>query len=70
MDISLLEKNAEKAADLLAAMANPRRLMVLCKLLEGEKNVTALAEAVGIGQSALSQHLARLREKGDRKSVV
>ncbi len=64
MDIEVLEKNAERAADLLGAMANPRRLMVLCKLVEGEKSVTALAESVGIGQSALSQHLAKLREKG------
>jgi DNA-binding transcriptional ArsR family regulator len=64
MDIKLLEQNAERAADLLAAMANPRRLMVLCKLVDGEKSVTALAESVGIGQSALSQHLAKLRDKG------
>lgn len=64
MDIAELEKNAERASELLAAMANPRRLMVLCKLVEGEKSVTALAEAVGLSQSALSQHLAKLRERG------
>lgn len=64
MDIAELEKNAERASELLAAMANPRRLMVLCKLIDGEKSVTALAEAVGLSQSALSQHLAKLRERG------
>lgn len=64
MDVAELEKNAEKASELLAAMANPRRLMVLCKLIEGEKSVTALAEAVGLSQSALSQHLAKLRDRG------
>ena len=63
MNIAELEKNAERASELLGAMANPRRLMVLCKLLEGEKSVTALAEAVGLSQSALSQHLAKLRER-------
>jgi ArsR family transcriptional regulator, virulence genes transcriptional regulator len=63
MEIELLERNAERAASLLSAMANPRRLMVLCKLIEGEKSVTSLADAVGLSQSALSQHLAKLREK-------
>ena len=63
MEIELLERNAERAAGLLSAMANPRRLMVLCKLIDGEKSVTALADGVGLSQSALSQHLAKLREK-------
>lgn len=64
MDIAELEKNAERASELLAAMANPRRLMVLCRLVDGEKSVTALASAVNLSQSALSQHLAKLRERG------
>jgi ArsR family transcriptional regulator, virulence genes transcriptional regulator len=64
MDVIELEKNAEKACDLLMAMANTHRLMMLCKLAEGEKSVNALAESIGLSQSALSQHLARLREKG------
>ena len=64
MNIIELEKNAGQAADLLGAMANQRRLVVLCKLLDGEKSVNALAESVGLSQSALSQHLAKLREKG------
>jgi len=64
MEAAELEKNASRAADLLASMANPRRLVVLCRLVEGEKSVNALAESVGLSQSALSQHLARLRDKG------
>jgi DNA-binding transcriptional ArsR family regulator len=64
MQVEVLEKNAERASELLSAMANPRRLMVLCKLLEGEKSVTMLAQSVGLSQSALSQHLAKLRDKG------
>lgn len=64
MELAELEKNAERASQLLGAMANSHRLMVLCKLVEGEKSVNALAQSVGLSQSALSQHLAKLREKG------
>ncbi|MCB1462495.1 MAG: winged helix-turn-helix transcriptional regulator [Nitratireductor sp.] len=64
MDFLELEQNAERASDLLAAMANPRRLMLLCKLVEGERSVNDLAQSIGLSQSALSQHLAKLREKG------
>ena len=52
-------------AGVLRALANERRLMILCKLVEwGEANVNSLAEAVGLSQSALSQHLAKMREEG------
>lgn len=64
MDFANLEKNATRASDLLGSMSNPRRLMVLCKLVDGEKSVNALAESVGLSQSALSQHLAKLRQNG------
>lgn len=64
-DPETLEKKATEVAEILRALANERRLMVLCKLVEwGEGNVTALAEAAGLSQSALSQHLARMREEG------
>lgn len=60
-----LEKAAAEVAGVLRAIANERRLMVLCKLVEwGEGNVNALAETVGLSQSALSQHLARMRDEG------
>jgi DNA-binding transcriptional ArsR family regulator len=42
-------------------MANERRLLILCYLMEGEKTVGQLVGLIGISQSALSQHLARLR---------
>jgi DNA-binding transcriptional ArsR family regulator len=58
-----LAKNASKACDLLGAMASPARLMILCQLAEGEKSVGELQPAVGLSQSALSQHLAVLRRK-------
>jgi ArsR family transcriptional regulator, virulence genes transcriptional regulator len=65
LDLQRFEKQATEVADILRALANERRLMILCKLVEwGEANVGTLAEAVGLSQSALSQHLARMREEG------
>jgi DNA-binding transcriptional ArsR family regulator len=60
---SLTAKAAEAEA-FLKALANRHRLMVLCELHKGERSVGRLQEAVGLSQSALSQHLARLREDG------
>lgn len=53
--------NSKQPAALLKAMSNERRLQILCLLSEGEKSVGTLEQMVGISQSALSQHLARLR---------
>lgn len=55
---------AGEAADLLKALAHEARLMVLCQLTEGEHSAGALQDGSGLSQSALSQHLARLREEG------
>ncbi|WP_075217216.1 ArsR/SmtB family transcription factor [Mongoliimonas terrestris] len=63
-DLEILEGKAEHAARLLAALGQPKRLMALCRLVDQEMSVGALAEAIGLGQSALSQHLARLRDLG------
>src|SRR5215813_2335024 len=64
-DPGTFEKEAVEVVGILRALANERRLMILCKLVEcGEGNVNALAEAVGLSQSALSQHLAKMREEG------
>ena len=60
-----LEARAGEAARLLRLLANERRLVLLCHLIEeGEATVGRLAEAVGLSQPALSQHLAKLREDG------
>jgi ArsR family transcriptional regulator len=65
MDLATFEANAGAVAELLKALGNRRRLMVMCKLAEhGEMRVGALAEAVGLSQSALSQHLALMRAEG------
>jgi ArsR family transcriptional regulator, virulence genes transcriptional regulator len=64
-ELAGLEANADEAARFLKLMANEQRLLILCHLVESrEMTVTALADAVGLSQSALSQHLARLREDG------
>lgn len=63
--LQAFEAKAGEVAAILKAVANERRLMLLCKLVEwGEGNVGALALAVGLSQSALSQHLTVLREQG------
>lgn len=60
-----LKAKAGQVADLLRAIANDRRLLILCRLVEcGESTVGQLAEDVELSQSALSQHLARMREEG------
>ena len=59
-----VEQNYEQASVLLKAMSNPHRLLVLCHLTRGEKCVGDLEALVGLSQSALSQHLARLRHDG------
>jgi DNA-binding transcriptional ArsR family regulator len=53
----------QKSAALLSAMANPKRLAILELLLQGEMAVGELAGQVGLSQSALSQHLAKLRAR-------
>lgn len=60
----LMQKNSAQAEALLKQLANASRLMVLCNLVSGEKTVGQLSETVGLSQSALSQHLAKLREAG------
>jgi len=65
LDPKALQAKTDKVARLLGALANDRRLLVLCKLVEaGEATVGTLAEEVGLSQSALSQHLARMRDEG------
>lgn len=62
-DAEALKKKADEAADLLSAMSNAKRLLILCNLVSGEMPVGQLAETVGLSQSALSQHLAKLRSR-------
>lgn len=59
-----LEKRADEVSRLLSLMANPKRLLILCFLADGEASVGAIQSALDIGQSSLSQHLTKLREGG------
>jgi DNA-binding transcriptional ArsR family regulator len=61
MDFSVMQLNASNAASLLKTLANPSRLLVLCALVSREHTAGELEELVGLSQSAVSQHLARLR---------
>jgi len=56
-----LVSNSERVSGLLTAMANEKRLQILCELSDQELSVGMLAERVDLSQSALSQHLAKLR---------
>ena len=61
-DITEMRENAGQAADLLKAMSNQNRLLILCHLGEKEMSVNELNNFVDLSQSSLSQHLARLRQ--------
>lgn len=61
MDLERLQHNARRASTLLKAMSNEHRLLILCQLLHDERSVGELERLIGLSQSALSQHLARLR---------
>ena len=60
----ILAANAQKATRLLKLMASEQRLMILCKLGEGEQSAGELTELVGLSQSAASQHLQKMKAEG------
>lgn len=63
MDLEILQKSAKSASELMKVMSNEWRLLILCHLAEEEKSVGSLEKELGLGQSALSQHLAVLRRE-------
>lgn len=64
LELEEMQGNAQAASDLLKAMSNQTRLMILCQLLHGEKTAGELDSLTNLSQSALSQHLAVLRDHG------
>ena len=64
LDMAQLRTNAAAAGQLLKALANPDRLLLLCQLSQGERNVSELEAMLGIVQPTLSQQLAVLRREG------
>ena len=63
-DIEKMQDAAGRASEILKTLGHPGRLMILCNLADGERAVGELAEEVGMAQSSLSQHLARMRREG------
>lgn len=63
-DLKAMRKHAGSAAAMMAALSHEARLRVLCDLVGGERSAGALVERSGLSQSALSQHLAKLRAEG------
>lgn len=63
-ELKAMQANAGTAASVLRALSNETRLMVLCQLGQNEMSVGEINDAVGLSQSALSQHLAKLRAEG------
>ena len=64
LDLAVLRQSADAACRLMKALSNPDRLLLLCQLSQGEKNVGELEALVGIAQPTLSQQLGVLREEG------
>lgn len=64
IELSELEDSAQAAARLLKLLASEQRLLLLCRLVEGEASVGVLAEHAKLAQSAASQHLAKMRAEG------
>jgi DNA-binding transcriptional ArsR family regulator len=63
MDLESMQSSVEEASTLLKSLANPSRLLVLCALVTREHTAGELEELTGLSQSAISQHLARLRDE-------
>ena len=62
MNVDELRSRSGEAASFLKSIANDRRLVILCELVKGERSVGELEAIADLSQSALSQHLAKLRE--------
>jgi ArsR family transcriptional regulator, virulence genes transcriptional regulator len=62
-DLTELKSNANRMAGRMRLMSHPERLLMMCRMDEGEVSVTELVELTGLSQSAVSQHLALLREE-------
>jgi ArsR family transcriptional regulator, virulence genes transcriptional regulator len=64
VDSGIMERAADQASDLLKALANRHRLLIICQLIDGERSVGELAQFLDLRDSTVSQHLALLRRDG------
>ena len=62
IDSTIMESAADQASDLLKALSNRHRLLIICQLIDGERSVGDLAEFLSLRDSTVSQHLALLRK--------
>ncbi|EGV36101.1 ArsR/SmtB family transcription factor [Neisseria weaveri] len=62
--IHKLLPHTKQISSLFKSISNPHRFMILCLLAESEKNVSELMQEIGINQTAVSNHLAKLRSEG------
>lgn len=58
-----IQKNVKEVSNFLKGIASEHRLLILCQLASGEKNVTELIKLTGIAQTSMSQHLSKLKEE-------
>ena len=63
MDLDRMQASAERASDMMKLLGHRHRLMILCELKLSERSVGELSETIGISQSLVSQHLARMRHE-------
>ena len=68
LNVNEMRKNVENSSAFLNLLSNPTRLLILCNLIESERCVGDLEKDLNISQSALSQHLSKMRDKGIVKS--
>ena len=64
MNTTDLANSSGRASEFLKSLANAQRLRILCLIMEGERPVGEIAEAVGANQSSVSQNLALMRREG------
>ena len=64
IDSEIMESAADQASDLLKALSNRHRLLIICQLIDGERSVGDLAAFLNLRDSTVSQHLALLRKDG------
>ena len=64
INLDIMERAADEASNLLKALSNRHRLLIICQLIDRERSVGELAEFLGLRDSTVSQHLALLRKDG------
>jgi len=64
IETDIMEQAADQASDLLKALSNRHRLLIICQLIDGERSVGELAAVLSLRDSTVSQHLALLRKDG------